>query len=168
MFYMGTSNGRAYGVKSTKTGQVFGTRVWGTVLSATVCHQQSSAAASSYGNLFSLDAADGLPTWSAPAQNMDSIFAMVGDFYVGRNISGAMAILSAETGIQQPMSHTVEVHTPVLNEETDRLYLVDRTVPFSVFDLPTAKCRFSTGCTDALADINGGSQETRRSAARSG
>ncbi len=25
------------------------------------------------------------------------------------------------------MSHTIEVHTPVLNEETDRLYLVDRT-----------------------------------------
>ncbi len=128
MFFLGTSNGRAYGVKATKTGQV----VWNKSLGEPFYQQpfvinNRVLLPSSYGNLFSLDAADGLPTWSAPAQNMDSIFAKVGDFYIGRNISGAMAILSAETGIQQPMSHTIEIHTPVLNEDTDRLYLVDRT-----------------------------------------
>ncbi len=103
MFFMGTSNGRAYGVKATKSGQV----IWNKSLGEPFYQQpfvvnNRVLLPSSYGNLFSLDAADGLPTWSAPAQNMDSIFAKVGDFYVGRVISGAMTILSAETGIQQP------------------------------------------------------------------
>ena len=128
MFFLGTSNGRAYGVKATKTGQV----VWNKSLGEPFYQQpfvvnNRVLLPSSYGNLFSLDAADGLPTWSAPAQNMDSIFSKIGDLYIGRNVSGAMAILSAETGIQQPLSSTIEIHTPVLNEETDRLYLVDRT-----------------------------------------
>ncbi len=105
MFYLGTSNGRVYGVKATKTGEV----VWNKSLGEPFYQQpyvvnDRVLLASSYGNLFSLNTADGLPTWSAPAQNMDSIFAKVGDYYFGRSISGSLAILTAETGVQQSLN----------------------------------------------------------------
>jgi len=124
-FFLGSTAGRVYGVKATRSGEVLWNRSFGEPFyQAPFVTGDSVLIASSYGNLYSLGQTDGIPNWASPVPNIDSIFAQAGPYYFGRTTAGLLTILSPESGQTISTGGSVFVDRIVSNPETDRIYLV--------------------------------------------
>jgi outer membrane protein assembly factor BamB len=142
-FFLGSAGGRVYGVKATRIGEVLWNRSYGEPFyRPPYIAGDHVLISSSYGNLFCLNAADGLPVWSAPSRYIDSIFAHAAGHYFGRSSVGMLSVVDPVNGQQIRFGDEVRLRHVVLNSETNRLYLVSNggTVqclkPFGA-DLPT-------------------------------
>src|SRR5690606_10036305 len=71
---------------------------------------------------FCIDAADGSPLWEAP--DIAQMVAVSKGRVYGINRVGDVSILDAATGVRQGRLHTSGITSAVLNEQTDRLYLI--------------------------------------------
>jgi len=124
-FFFGSAGGRVYGVHATRSGEVIWNRSFGEPFYGTpFISGEHVLIASSYGNLFRLNASDGTQEWSAPAPNIDTIFANAGSYYFGRTTSGLLTILNRDSGQPVSTGQSVFVDRIVTNPETDRVYLI--------------------------------------------
>ncbi len=124
-FFFGSAGGRVYGIRATRSGEVIWNRSFGEPFYGTpFVSGEHVLIASSYGNLFSLNASDGTQEWSAPSPNVDTIFANAGSYYFGRTTSGLLTILNRDSGQSVSTGQDVFVDRIITNPETDRIYLI--------------------------------------------
>jgi outer membrane protein assembly factor BamB len=124
-FFLGSAGGRVYGVKATRTGQVLWNRSYGEPFyRAPYIAGDHVLISSSYGNLFCLNATDGIPVWSAPSRYIETIFAHAGSHYFGRSSAGMLIVVDPVNGQQVRFGDEVRVRRVITNSETNRVYLV--------------------------------------------
>lgn len=126
-YFFGSTGGRVYAVRATPSGEllwnqslgepfyrapfVSGDRVW---------------ISSSYGLLHCLSAETGEPIWERPVSDIDQVFSHVGSRLIGRSREHQLVVLDAASGETLLRSHDFFVERWVVNQDTDRVYLVGK------------------------------------------
>lgn len=125
-FFFGSEAGQLYGLRTTRTGEVLWNRPTGEPIRQppTVFGEQVIFD-TELGNLISVSASDGFPTWPAPVRGIRDVMGIIDDQLFAHKTSGAFVVLSLSTG---KLLHEIPGRFPrelLVNRWTDRLYLVD-------------------------------------------
>jgi len=124
-YFFGTTGGRVYGVNATRTGEVLWNQSLGEPFYRTpFVTGEQVLVSSGFGHLHSLDTKNGEPTWPAPATDIEQIFSHVGNRLIGRDREHHLVIIDAATGNVIRRARDLAVETVVVNQDTDRFYLV--------------------------------------------
>lgn len=124
-FFFGTTGGRVYGLRATRIGEVLWNQSLGEPFyQAPFVSQQNVLFVSSYGHLHNLSAETGEPLWSQPTYGVNRIFADLGNQLVGRDRDQFLLLIDSQSGRITQRLRNVRVAYPVINQETDRIYVV--------------------------------------------
>jgi outer membrane protein assembly factor BamB len=124
-FFFGSESGQVYGLRATRTGEV----MWSQPFAEPFYNEPAVVGdqvllSSVYGTLVSFDAETGFPTWEQPVSNVATLFgAFDGRLYV-TTMSDALAVIDLETGKQIGVYPELRPEHPIINKQTDRIYLV--------------------------------------------
>lgn len=126
-YFFGTTEGRVYAIDATGLGEVLwnesiGEPVYGVPFVA----DERVYISSSYGHLFCLAAADGQRLWTQPARDTEQVFAKLGNLLFTRDREHHLIIIDKESGKAVSRMRNVFVEHPVINQDTDRCYLVGK------------------------------------------
>ncbi|TVP95266.1 MAG: hypothetical protein EA381_19225 [Planctomycetaceae bacterium] len=126
-FFFGSTGGRIYGVRATATGEVLWNQSIGDpIYRAPFLSGERMWVSTTYGSLHCLSATDGRLLWPRPTNDMDHVFAHVGNRLVGRDREHHLVVLDADSGAALMRSREFFVERLVVNQDTDRAYLVGR------------------------------------------
>ena len=127
-FFFGSSNGQAYGLWATRTGRVMWSKPYGEPFyNAPLVIDDQVLMRSTYGNLYSLDAKNGIMTWNDTIPNVDELIgAFDGKLFV-RLLSGGMSVIDLEAGKTIKTMNEIQPRRLLVNSQTNRLYLVGKT-----------------------------------------
>lgn len=126
-FFGASTAGRIYGIDARGSGTV----LWNDSLGEPFygrpfVSQERVYVASGYGNLFAIEATSGRKVWPQPTSGVQTVFSQLGDQLVGRNRNGQLLLISTESGEITQRAADVFIEKIIVNEETDRFYLVGR------------------------------------------
>ena len=126
-FFFGSTGGRVYAVDATEDGKVMWNQSLGEPFYRTpFVAGDKVLLTSGYGSLHCLNIDNGNPVWAAPATDVDQIFAHVGDQLVGRGREHQLVLIDEPTGNINARLNSVVVEKVVINQDTDRCYLVSK------------------------------------------
>lgn len=126
-FFFGCTGGRVYAVDATKQGEVLWNQGLGEPFyRVPFVTGNKVLLTSGYGSLHCLNTKNGTPAWARPATDVDQIFAHVGDQLVGRDRLHHLVLVDEATGNINGRFNTVFVEKVVINQDTDRVYLVSK------------------------------------------
>ncbi len=127
-FYFGSESGQVYCVHATREGEV----VWGRPYGEPFYNEplvvgNQLLLRSTYGNLYSLDTASGMMTWTYTVPNVDELLgAFDGKIFV-RLLSGGLSVIDLNSGKTINSTNEVQLARLLTNFQTNRLYLVGTT-----------------------------------------
>lgn len=126
-FFFGCTGGRVYGVRATSKGEVLWNQSLGEPFyRAPFVSGDRLWISSSYGLLHCLSTETGQPVWERPVSDVDQVFSHVGSRLIGRSREHQLVVLDAASGETILRSHDFFVDRWVVNEDTDRVYLVGK------------------------------------------
>ncbi|HBJ33199.1 MAG TPA: hypothetical protein DDZ51_00245 [Planctomycetaceae bacterium] len=126
-FFFGCTGGRVYAVDATRSGQVLWNQSLGEPFyRVPFVTGDRVLMTSGYGSLHCLNAANGRPAWARPATDVDQVFAHVGNQLVGRDRQHHLVLVDEATGSINGRFNSVFVEKVVINQDTDRCYLVGK------------------------------------------
>lgn len=126
-FFFGSTGGRVYALRATREGEVLWNQSIGEPFYRTpFIAGEKVLLTSGYGSLHCLNIKDGTPMWAAPATDVDQVFAHVGDQLVGRDREHQLVLVDEPTGNINVRLNDVFVEKVVINQDTDRCYLVGK------------------------------------------
>lgn len=126
-FFFGSTGGRVYAVHATREGEVIWNQSLGEPFYRTpFVTGEKVLLTSGYGSLHCLNAKNGNPVWDRPATDVDQVFAHVGDQLVGRGRQHQLVLVDEPTGNINVRMSNVFVEKVVINQDTDRCYLVGK------------------------------------------
>lgn len=126
-YFFGSSGGRVYCVSASRLGDV----LWNQSLGEPFYRRpfisgEKLFLASNYGSLHCLSTENGTPVWTKPAPDIEQIFAHVGDQLVGRDRQHHLLLVDEATGNVNVKFNSVFAEKLVVNQDTDRCYLVSK------------------------------------------
>ncbi len=124
-FFFGSENGQVYGLRGTRTGEVMWSQPFGEPFyNQPFVVGNQVLITTTFGNLVSFDATNGLPTWNQPISNCGKLMAAFGGRLYLTTISGALGVVEIETGEMIGIFYDVRPERLLVNTQSDRLYLV--------------------------------------------
>jgi hypothetical protein len=124
-FFFGSTGGRVYAVNATRLGEVLWNQSLGEPFYRTpFVTGDKVLLTSGYGSLHCLNAQNGNPIWQQPATDVDQVFAHVGEQLVGRDREHQLVLVDEATGNINVRMNSVFIEKVVINQDTDRCYLV--------------------------------------------
>lgn len=126
-FFFGSTGGRVYAVRATREGEVMWNQSLGEPFYRTpFVTGEKVLLTSGYGSLHCLNTKNGNPVWARPATDVDQVFAYVGDQLVGRDRNHHLVLIDEPTGNINTRLNNMVVEKVVINQDTDRCYLVGK------------------------------------------
>lgn len=126
-FFFGCTGGRVYAVDASVSGEVLWNQSYGEPFyRVPFVTGDKVLLTSGYGSLHCLNAENGIPAWTRPATDVDQIFAHVGDQLVGRDRQHHLVLVDEASGNVNGRFNSVFVEKVVINQDTDRCYLVGK------------------------------------------
>jgi hypothetical protein len=126
-FFFGCTGGRVYAVDASEQGTVLWNQSYGEPFyRAPFVTGDKVLLTSGYGSLHCLSAENGTPTWARPATDVDQVFAHVGEQLVGRDRQHHLVLVDEATGSVNGRFNSIFVEKVVVNQDTDRCYLVSK------------------------------------------
>lgn len=126
-FFFGCTGGRVYAVDASIAGEVLWNQSLGEPFyRVPFVTGERLLLTSGYGSLHCLSTKTGVPAWSRPATDVDQIFAHVGDQLVGRDRQHHLVLVDEATGNINGRFGSIFVEKVVINQDTDRCYLVGK------------------------------------------
>jgi len=142
-FFFGSETGQVYGLRATRTGEVLWIQPFAEPFyNRPLVFQDQVLIRSSYGNLFSLSVTDGLQTWKGSVPNIGDLLGVLEDRLYATTMSGGMVVLDVKTGQKLATFNDIRPEHFIVNNVTDRLYLVSndgdvQCIKTEAADLPT-------------------------------
>jgi outer membrane protein assembly factor BamB len=124
-FFFGSESGQVYGLRATRSGKVlWSTPVGEPFYNAPMVVGGQLLIRSTNGNLYSMAVESGVMTWERPTPNMGDLIASFDGRLYATSLSGALAVIDVETGTRIGTFSEVRPERLLVNNLTDRLYLV--------------------------------------------
>ena len=124
-FFFGSESGQVYGLRATRVGEV----LWSQPFAEPFYHrplvfEEQVLIRSSYGNLFSLSVENGLQTWNGSVPNIGELLGVLDQRLYATTMSGGLVVLDVKTGKKLATFNDIRPEYFIVNNLTDRLYLV--------------------------------------------
>jgi outer membrane protein assembly factor BamB len=142
-FFFGSETGQVYGIRATRTGEVLWTQPFAEPFyHRPLVFEEQVLIRSAYGNLFSLSVTDGLQTWDSSVPNIGDLLGVLENRLYATTMSGGMVVLDVKTGQKLATFNNIRPADFIVNNLTDRLYLVSsngnvQCIKTETADLPT-------------------------------
>ena len=124
-FFFGSDQGQVYGMRATRVGDV----LWNVPFGEPFYNEPMVVGdqvliRSTYGNLFSLNIADGNATWVRSVSNISELLGALNGRIFATTLSGSLIVLDLETGERLESYDNVRPTQFIANNLTNRLYLI--------------------------------------------
>ena len=124
-FFYGTDQGQVCALRARGTGEV----LWAIALAEPfykrpLVFEEQVLICSSYGNLFSLSVENGLQTWNGSVPNIGELLGVLDQRLYATTMSGGLVVLDVKTGKKLATFNDIHPQHFIVNDLTDRLYLV--------------------------------------------
>ena len=142
-FFFGSETGQVYGIRATRTGEVLWTQPFAEPFyHRPLVFEEQVLIRSAYGNLFSLSVTDGLQTWESSVPNIGDLLGVLENRLYATTMSGGMVVLDVKTGQKLATFNNIRPEHFIVNNLTNRLYLVSNNgnvqcIKTETADLPT-------------------------------
>ena len=124
-FFFGSETGQVYGLKATRLGEVLWSQPFAEPFyNRPLVFEDQVLIRSSYGNLFSLSVENGLQTWNGPMPNIGELLGVLDNRIYATSMSGGLVVLDVKTGKKLATFNNIRPEYFIVNDLTDRLYLV--------------------------------------------
>ncbi len=124
-FFFGSENGQVYGLRATRTGEVLWSQPFGEPFyNQPIVVGNQVLISTTYGNLVSFNADNGLPTWNSPVSNVNKLIAAFDGRLYLTTVSGALGVVDIKTGEMIDIIYNVRPEHLLVNTQTNRLYLL--------------------------------------------
>ena len=125
-FFFGSESGQVYGLKATTTGQVLWSVPFGEPFySQPIVIEDQLFIRSTYGNLFCLTTEAGTPAWDSTVSGVEKLIGAFGNQLYVRLVGGSLGVIDRKTGNRIGSFASVQPAKTIMNDKTNRLYLVD-------------------------------------------
>lgn len=125
-FFFGSEAGQIYGLRATRTGLVLWSQPTGDpIYDSPYFFEEKVLFRSTYGNLFCVDAANGMGIWDHQVGSIAQVISVLDGRIFARTLSGSMVVIDLKSGA---VVHRLDSVSPMVlqtNIETDRIYLVN-------------------------------------------
>ena len=142
-FFFGSESGQVYGIRATRTGEVLWTQPFAEPFyNRPLVFEDQVLLRSAYGNLFSLSVVNGLQTWEGTVPNIGELLGVLDRRLYATTMSGGLVVLDVKTGEKLANFNNIRPEHFIVNNLTDRLYLVSndgdvQCIKTETADLPT-------------------------------
>lgn len=124
-FFFASDSGQVYGLLATRSGQVLWRQSLGQpVYSPVFLGADRLLVTSVYGSLFCLDITNGAHAWSSPVRQVDDVLCIAGNKVFVRTSAHHLAAVDVATGARVLALSDVTTQHYLVNDKTDRLYLL--------------------------------------------
>ena len=124
-FFFGSETGQVYGLRATRVGEVLWSQPFAEPFyNRPLVFEDQVLIRSSYGNLFSLSVENGLQTWNGSVPNIGELLGVLDNRIYSTTMSGGLVVLDVKTGKKLATFNNIRPEHFIVNDLTDRLYLV--------------------------------------------
>ena len=124
-FFFGSEKGQVYGLRATRIGEVLWSQPFAEPFyNQPLVYEDQVLIRSSYGNLFSLNVENGLQTWNGSKPNIGELLGVLDNRIYATTMSGGLVVLDVKTGQKLATFNNIRPEYFIVNDLTDRLYLV--------------------------------------------
>jgi outer membrane protein assembly factor BamB len=124
-FFFGSETGQVYGLRATRIGEVLWSQPFAEPFyNQPLVYEDQVLIRSSYGNLFSLNVENGLQTWNGSKPNIGELLGVLDNRIYATTMSGGLVVLDVKTGQKLATFNNIRPEYFIVNDLTDRLYLV--------------------------------------------